>query len=219
MENPFRTHGIWSGVEESVMDDTFDGLERRILGDPEIANSIIDNIGGGLAEMDAELEKRLWCLGKFVQPHHLDIKKTHSSHPALTLARKMMRRVNTVHAPQEKIECIFRCSRIIFRMLNETAAVAKKEAASADDFLPILILVMLHSGAQKMHSTIEYICSFRRASRLNGERHYYLVQAQTAVTFLHHADATSLTIDRGDFEREMKLAEEAWDAGGGDGTY
>lgn len=169
-----------------VLEDTMDGLERKILGEERIAESIIANIGGGLREMDEELARRMWCLGRFVKPEHLDIKRAHSSHPALTLARKMLCRVNTVHAPQEKLECVFRCSRIIFRMLNETAAVARKEAASADDFLPLLILTALRCGAQGLHSTIEYICSFRRASRMVGERHYYLVQLQTAITFIHH---------------------------------
>jgi hypothetical protein len=32
-------------------------------------------------------------------------------------------------------------------------------------------------------------------SRLSGERHYYLVQLQTAVAFIDHMDAASLTMD------------------------
>jgi hypothetical protein len=39
---------------------------------------------------------------------HLDIKRSHAIHPALTLARKMLVRLNDAHAPQEKLECIFR---------------------------------------------------------------------------------------------------------------
>ena len=42
-------------------------------------------------------------LKKNVQPAHLDIKKVHGAHPALMLARKMLRRISDLRAPQVKV--------------------------------------------------------------------------------------------------------------------
>ena len=38
-----------------------------------------------------------------MQPAHLDIKKVHGAHPALMLARKMLRRISDLRAPQVKV--------------------------------------------------------------------------------------------------------------------
>jgi hydroxypyruvate isomerase len=59
---------------------------------------------------------------------------------------------------------------------------------------------------------IEYMSLFRRPSRLSGERHYYLVQLQTAVAFIDHMDAQSLTIDPDVFHAKYAEAEAAYKA-------
>ena len=47
--------------------------------------------------------------------------------------------MNGVRAPQDKLACTVRCSKRIFEALNST----KQAPASADDFLPALIYVIL----------------------------------------------------------------------------
>jgi hypothetical protein len=53
---------------------------------------------------------------------------------------------------------------------------------------------------------------FRRPPRLGGERHYYLVQLQTAVTFIQHLDHRSVTIDETEYKTSFANREAMWEA-------
>ena len=47
--------------------------------------------------------------------------------------------MDSKRAPQDKLACIVKCSKHIFEVLHAT----KQAAASADEFLPALIYIML----------------------------------------------------------------------------
>jgi hypothetical protein len=202
MENPFRTHKLWKGCEDGDVDEAMDCLEKKILSDDKVYQSIVSNMGQSWEQMDASFEKKKYCL-EFLQPsvriqtyssnpkalnvarcfqdflqpaaaytetsleslkltscfsarlqtsaktspskaihprrelglrqgmttdhhippvssliiiyppsppplQHLDVKRSLAMHPALTLARRLLDRMDHVRAPQEKLECIFR---------------------------------------------------------------------------------------------------------------
>eukprot|EP00293_Proteomonas_sulcata_P009259 CAMPEP_0184314058 /NCGR_PEP_ID=MMETSP1049-20130417/70747_1 /TAXON_ID=77928 /ORGANISM="Proteomonas sulcata, Strain CCMP704" /LENGTH=218 /DNA_ID=CAMNT_0026631773 /DNA_START=144 /DNA_END=797 /DNA_ORIENTATION=- len=210
MENPFRSHKLWKEADDDDIQEVLDALECFVLGNSQVCESVYQSMESELGQKDATLVKRMWCL-QFVQPQHLDIKAVHRSHPALSLARKMLHRIQQVRSPQEKMECVFRAARIIFRMLNETAATGNSDIACADDFLPVFIYAVLKSQTPQLYSALEYMALFRRPSRLGGERHYYLVQLQTAVAFIEHMDGASLTIDPEEFDTSLTLKFQAWE--------
>ena len=74
-------------------------------------------------------------LGKFEGHYHIELDPTVK--PPVWLIEII--EMNGVRAPQDKLACTVRCSKQIFEALNAT----KQAPASADDFLPALIYVIL----------------------------------------------------------------------------
>jgi hypothetical protein len=56
-------------------------------------------------------------------------------------------------APQDKLDCIVRCSKKVFDMLK----ISNENPASADEFLPCLIYVCLKANPPRIQSNINFI--------------------------------------------------------------
>lgn len=54
--------------------------------------------------------------------------------------------------------------------------------AGADDFLPVLIYVVIHANPPQLASNLLYIERFRMASRMMSESAYFFTQLVSALT-------------------------------------
>ncbi|CAD7083043.1 unnamed protein product [Hermetia illucens] len=154
-------------------------------------------------EQDSKIQKRIRQLG-WITVKHLScgIDEVHSASRELVYtAITELVAMDSFYSPQEKLECIVRCCRHIFTLLKHAVG----GPASADEFLPALIFVVLKANPIRLHSNINFVTRFSNASRLmSGEGGYCFTNLCCAITFIENLTAVSLSMPADEFEALMK---------------
>ena len=76
----------------------------------------------------------------------------------------------------------------------------------ADDFLPLLILVLIRASPPRLASNLEYIQRFRGSHRFHGESAYFFTQLYAAASFVETVNTSSLNVDADEFVARMASA-------------
>ncbi len=72
---------------------------------------------------------------------------------------------------------------------------------SADDFLPVLIYVVVRAQLPSLYLTVKYISVARHPSKLVAEPGYYFTNLVSALSWIDMMDASFLSIDKAEFDR------------------
>ena len=90
----------------------------------------------------------------------------------------------SVQTPKDKLQCVLRCSSTIMNLLSMAN---ERSVPAADDFMPVLILVLIKSGVMSLMSNIQYVAGFYE-KRLTGEEQYWWTQFVSATEFIKTMD-------------------------------
>lgn len=138
---------------------------------------------------DSQLYDRIQSL-KFITPEHLDIKATASHAAGQSFDRRILSdavgiltsQLNAARHPLGKVECLKDCSTAIFKALQRMHGDAT--VSGADDFLPLLILVLIDANPPRLKSNLKYIQSFVNPAKLVSEAGYIITQFVSAVRYI-----------------------------------
>ncbi|UPR03406.1 vacuolar protein sorting-associated protein [Chloropicon primus] len=197
-EVAFQSHPLWHDSSYEELEAAGEGLEKYLL------TKLYGRCFGVAAEdkeRDELLNQRMKALRSFIKPEHLDIPDKYWNEQSWTLAQKELQKINTYKAPRDKIVCILNCCKVISNLLSVSV-----EGAGADDFLPILIYVLIMAAPPQLESNLAFIMRYRLASRLNGEAAYFYTNMVSATTFIETISPSSLSIDASEFIAHMQAA-------------
>merc|ERR1712142_598405 len=103
-------------------------------------------------------------------------------------------------APQDKLASVVSCAKKIFSVIQA----GDKSVASADDFLPSLIYILLKANPPRIMSNINFITRFSNEARLrSGEEGYYFTNLCCGLSFVENVTAASLNLPQGEFDSYM----------------
>lgn len=143
MEAAIREHPLWSGASEEEIDCAVEGLEKYVM--TKLFNRTFAASPEG-TKIDQEISEKINMLQSFLRPQHLDIPKVFQSEASWLLAEKELKKINAFKAPREKLLCILSCCQVINNLLLN-ASTSEERVPGADDFLPVLIYVVIKASS------------------------------------------------------------------------
>uniref|UniRef100_A0A069DW96 Putative vacuolar sorting protein 9 n=1 Tax=Panstrongylus megistus TaxID=65343 RepID=A0A069DW96_9HEMI len=165
-------------------------------------------------DKDLNIQKRIRQLN-WVSAKHVDCQIDETStdvHDLVYSSITELLGMDSAKAPQDKLGCVVRCCRKILTLMQKCVG----GPASADDFLPALIFVVLKANPARLKSNINYVTRFCNASRLmSGEGGYYFTNLCCAVSFIENLTAESLNMQEDEFRQYMEgkiLPSSTWDS-------
>ncbi|KAM4616125.1 GTPase-activating protein and VPS9 domain-containing protein 1 isoform 6-T6 [Polymixia lowei] len=175
---------IWQYASEDQLQDAQMAIERSVM-NRIFKLAFYPNLDGDSLR-DQLFHEHIQRLSKVVTANHkaLQIPEVYLREAPWPSAQSEIRTINAYKTPRDKVQCILRmCSTI----MNLLSLANEDSVPGADDFVPVLVFVLIRANPPCLLSTIQYINNFY-ASRLSGEECYWWMQFTAAVEFIKTID-------------------------------
>ncbi|XP_060787714.1 GTPase-activating protein and VPS9 domain-containing protein 1 isoform X4 [Neoarius graeffei] len=175
---------IWQYASEEQLQDAQMAIERSVM-NRIFKLAFYPNQDGDILR-DQVLQEHINRLSKVVTANHkaLQIPEVYLKEAPWPSAQAEIRTINAYKTPRDKVQCILRMCSTIMNLLS----LANEDAVpGADDFVPVLVFVLIKANPPCLLSTIQYISNFY-ASQLSGEECYWWMQFTAAVEFIKTID-------------------------------
>uniref|UniRef100_A0A8C6VMF2 GTPase-activating protein and VPS9 domain-containing protein 1 n=1 Tax=Naja naja TaxID=35670 RepID=A0A8C6VMF2_NAJNA len=136
--------------------------------------------------IDRLLHDHIQRLSKVVTANHkaLQIPEVYLREAPWPSAQAEICTISAYKTPRDKLQCVLRmCSTI----MNLLSLANEDSVPGADDFVPVLVFVLIKANPPCLLSTVQYISSFY-ANSLTGEESYWWMQFTAAVEFIKTID-------------------------------
>lgn len=175
---------IWQYASEEQLQDAQMAIERSVMN--RIFKLAFYPNQDGDTLRDQVLQEHISRLAKVVTANHraLQIPEVYLKEAPWPSAQAEIRTISAYKTPRDKVQCILRMCSTIMNLLS----LANEDAVpGADDFVPVLVFVLIRANPPCLLSTIQYINNFY-ASQLSGEDSYWWMQFTAAVEFIKTID-------------------------------
>ncbi|CAL8343104.1 unnamed protein product [Lota lota] len=175
---------IWQYASEDQLQDAQMAIERSVM-NRIFKLAFYPNQDGDILR-DQLFYEHIQRLSRVVTANHkaLQIPEVYLREAPWPSAQAEIRTINAYKTPRDKVQSILRmCSTI----MNLLSLANEDSVPGADDFVPVLVFVLIRANPPCLLSTIQYINNFY-ASRLSGEECYWWMQFTAAVEFIKTID-------------------------------
>ncbi|XP_056319259.1 GTPase-activating protein and VPS9 domain-containing protein 1 isoform X4 [Danio aesculapii] len=175
---------IWQYASEEQLQDAQMAIERSVM-NRIFKLAFYPNQDGDI-HRDELFHEHIQRLSRVVSANHkaLQIPEVYLKEAPWPSAQAEIKTINAYKTPRDKVQCILRMCSTIMNLLS----LANEDAVpGADDFVPVLVFVLIKANPPCLLSTIQYINNFY-ASRLSGEECYWWMQFTAAVEFIKTID-------------------------------
>ncbi|XP_058015577.1 GTPase-activating protein and VPS9 domain-containing protein 1 [Ahaetulla prasina] len=175
---------IWQNASEEQLQDAQLVIERSVM-NRIFKLAFYPNQDGDILR-DQLLHDHIQRLSKVVTANHkaLQIPEVYLREAPWPSAQAEIRTISAYKTPRDKLQCVLRmCSTI----MNLLSLANEDSVPGADDFVPVLVFVIIKANPPCLLSTVQYISSFY-ANSLTGEESYWWMQFTAAVEFIKTID-------------------------------
>lgn len=192
---------LWQTVDDATAEAVADGFQKHIM---TTIYELVFSAKEADEAKDLNLQERIREF-RWVEPHHLDAVCDLTKDDVVEEFYKAQEKLiimDSQRPPQDKLACVVDASKAIFGMLEKSSDGTKSMAA--DDYLPVLIYVVLQANPPMLYSNLQFLERFCDPNKLmSGETGYYFTNLYSAVSFIEALDASSLKIGEGEFQKRI----------------